>query len=124
MSEHPHPVNIILHRESHLLEIEFDDGRTFEYPTEFLRVYSPSAEVRGHWGQGAKLQLDKQNVNINDLRPVGSYALKIVYDDDHDSGLYDWKYLHDLGRKQAIYWTDYLERLREAGHARKAPSWK
>lgn len=124
MSEHPHPINIVLHQESHLLEIEFDDGNTFKYPAEFLRVYSPSAEVRGHWGQGAKLQLDKQDVNINDLRPVGSYALKIVYDDGHDSGLYDWKYLHDLGRKQAIYWTDYLERLREAGHTRIAPSWK
>ena len=124
MSKRVHPVNIILHRDSHLLEIEFDDGSNYQYPTEFLRVYSPSAEVRGHWGQGAKLQLDKQDVNIDAIKPVGNYAIKIVFDDGHDSGLYDWEYLHDLGRKQALYWTDYLDRLREAGHSRKPPSWK
>ena len=123
MSEKHRPVNIVLHQESHLLEIEFDDGNTFEYPVELLRVYSPSAEVRGHWGQGAKLQLDKQDVNILEIRPVGNYAIKIVYDDGHDSGLYDWNYLYDLGRKQALYWTDYLDRLNEAGHIRTPPTW-
>ena len=123
MSDTPKPTNIVLHQQSHKLEISFDDGQTYEYPTEFLRVYSPSAEVRGHWGQGAKLQLDKQDVNITEILPVGSYAIKIVYDDGHDSGLYDWSYLYDLGKKQAIYWTDYLDRLHQAGHQRTPPSW-
>ena len=88
-----------------------------------MRVYSPSAEVRGHWGQHAKLQLDKQDVNITEIRPVGAYAIKIVFDDGHDSGLYDWGFLYDLGRKQALHWNDYLQRLAEAGHARKEPGW-
>ena len=123
MSDTPKPTNIVLHQQSHLLEISFEDGKSFDYPTEFLRVYSPSAEVRGHWGQGAKLQLDKQDVNITEILPVGSYAIKIVYDDGHDSGLYDWAYLYDLGKKQAIYWTDYLDRLYQAGHQRTPPSW-
>jgi DUF971 family protein len=118
----PKPTDIVLHSQSHRLEITFDDGAHFEYPCEFLRVYSPSAEVRGHWGQGAKLQVDKQDVNIVELRPVGQYAVKIVFDDGHNSGLYDWRYLYDLGRKQAVYWTEYLDRLREAGHPRKPPS--
>ena len=117
MNEHPIPTDIILHKESHELEITFSDGKIYRYPTEFLRVYSPSAEVRGHWGQGAKLQLNKQDVNITDIRPVGNYAIKIVYDDEHDSGLYDWAYLYDLGKKQSLYWTDYLDRLQAAGHS-------
>lgn len=124
MSTKPRPTDIVLHRQSHRLEITFDDGKTFSYPSELLRVYSPSAEVRGHWGQGAKLQVDKQDVNIEDIRPVGQYAIKIVFDDGHDSGLFDWGYLYDLGRKQAIYWTQYLEKLQAAGHQRKAPSWE
>lgn len=118
------PTNIILHRKSHELEISFDDDSSYTYPVELLRVYSPSAEVRGHWGQHAKLQLDKQDVNIRELIPVGQYAVKIVFDDGHDSGLYDWDYLHELGRKQALYWTEYLERLHEAGHKRQPPSWQ
>lgn len=121
MAEPPKPTDIVLHQRSHSLEIAFDDGARYHYPAELLRVYSPSAEVRGHWGQGAKLQLDKQDVNISDIRPVGAYAIKIVFDDGHDSGLYDWAYLHDLGRKQAMYWTEYLERLHEAGHQRTPP---
>lgn len=116
------PTNIVLHQQSHELEVQFEDGQTFHYPAEFLRVYSPSAEVRGHWGQQAKLEVDKQDVNIVDLVPVGQYAIKIVFDDGHDSGLYDWDYLYDLGRKQALYWTKYLEKLHAAGHPRKAPS--
>lgn len=115
------PTDITLHRRSHTLEISFDDGSEFSYPVELLRVYSPSAEVRGHWGQQAKLQVDKQDVNIDDIVPVGQYAVKIVFDDGHDSGLYDWDYLHDLGRKQALYWTDYLDRLHAAGHERQSP---
>lgn len=114
----------MLHQQSHELEISFDDGAIYHYPCELLRVYSPSAEVRGHWGQHAKLQLDKQDVNITEIRPVGQYAIKIVFDDGHDSGLYDWRYLYALGRKQAIYWTEYLEKLHEAGHSRTPPSWQ
>ena len=120
MSQH-HPANILLHKTSHELEIEFDDGKRFTLPTEFLRVYSPSAEVRGHWGSNAKLQLDKQDVNIEDIQPVGSYAIKITFDDGHDSGLYDWDYLYELGKKEALYWTDYLDRLHKAGHKRTPP---
>lgn len=124
MSNNPKPTNIVLHQKSHELEISFDDGQTFHYPAEFLRVYSPSAEVRGHVGDHYKLQVNKQDVNITDIKPVGQYAIKIFYDDKHDSGLYDWRYLYELGRKQAIYWTQYLDRLREAGHERQAPSWR
>ncbi len=124
MSTHPIPTDIIYHQQRHELEIAFDDGARFHLPAELLRVYSPSAEVRGHWGQGAKLEVDKQDVAILEMRPVGQYAVKIVYDDGHDSGLYDWRYLYDLGRKQAVYWTQYLDRLREKGHQRKEPSWK
>lgn len=117
------PTEIVLRKGAHLLQLTFEDGSCFELPCELLRVYSPSAEVRGHWGENAKLQLDKQDVNIEQIIPVGQYAIKIVYDDGHDSGLYDWDYLYDLGRKQAIYWTEYLEKLSEAGHVRQAPSW-
>ena len=123
MSQH-HPTNILLHKASRELEIEFDDGKTFTLPSEFLRVYSPSAEVRGHWGDQAKLQLDKQDVNIEDIQPVGSYAIKIIFSDGHGSGLYDWDYLYELGKKQAIYWTDYLDRLHKAGHKRTPPNLK
>ena len=124
MSDTPKPTDLVLHQKSHSLEIAFDDGARFDLPCELLRVYSPSAEVRGHWGQHAKLQLDKQDVNILELRPVGQYAVKIVFDDGHDSGLFDWGYLYDLGKKQAIYWTRYLDKLHEAGHQRKPPSWR
>jgi DUF971 family protein len=123
MASHPIPTDIIYHQQRHELEIAFDDGERFQLPAELLRVYSPSAEVRGHWGQGAKLEVDKQDVAILEMRPVGQYAVKIVFDDGHDSGLFDWRYLYELGRKQAIYWTQYLDRLREKGHERKAPSW-
>lgn len=123
MSENPRPLNLILHQGSHSLEIEFDDGRSFIYPAEFLRVYSPSAEVRGHMGKGAKLQLDKQNVNITQLLPVGQYAIKIVFDDGHDSGLFDWRYLYSIGSRQALLWNEYLERLQAVGHQRQEPDW-
>jgi len=109
------PTEIKLHQKSRLLEIFFDDGARFELPCEFLRVYSPSAEVRGHFGIGAKLVTGKEEVNISEIRPVGQYAIKIVFDDGHDSGLFDWDYLYNLGRKRAVFWTDYLDRCREAG---------
>ncbi len=118
------PVDITLHQKSHALEITYSDGVTHELSCELLRVYSPSAEVRGHWGQKAKLEVDKQDVNIIEINPVGQYAVKIVFDDGHDSGLYDWDYLYDLGRKKALYWTEYLEKLHEKGHQRQKPSWE
>ena len=124
MSATPKPVDIVVHRKSHRLEIAFDDGARFEIPFELLRVYSPSAEVRGHWGQYAKLQVDKQDVSITDVQPVGAYAVKIFYDDGHNSGLYDWGFLYELGRKQAVHWNEYLQKLAEAGHQRKPPSWQ
>ena len=122
MSTHPLPTDIIYHQQRHELEVAFDDGARFHLPAELLRVYSPSAEVRGHWGQGAKLEVDKQDVAILEMQPVGQYAVKIVFDDGHASGLFDWRYLYDLWRKQAVYWTQYLDRLREKGHVRKPPT--
>jgi DUF971 family protein len=124
MSDSPKPTDIVLHTQSHSLEIQFDDGARFVLPCELLRVYSPSAEVRGHWGQYAKLQVDKQDVNITKIQPIGAYAIKIFFDDGHNSGLYDWGFLYDLGRRQDLHWNDYLQRLNEAGHRRKEPSWQ
>ena len=124
MSDTPKPTDIVVHQKSHSLEIAFDDGARFDLPCELLRVYSPSAEVRGHWGQYAKLQVDKQDVNITEIKPIGAYAIKIFFDDGHNSGLYDWGFLYDMGRKKSIMWNDYLQKLTEAGHTRKPPSWE
>ncbi|MCB1790234.1 MAG: DUF971 domain-containing protein [Gammaproteobacteria bacterium] len=124
MSDTPKPTDIVVHQKAHTLEIAFDDGARFDLPFELLRVYSPSAEVRGHWGQHAKLQVDKQDVGITDVKPIGAYAVKLFFDDGHDSGLYDWGYLYDLGRKQSLYWNAYLQKLAEAGHQRTPPSWQ
>jgi len=112
----PRPVNINLHQKSHVLEIEFDDGCQFKYSTEFLRVHSPSAEVRGHGPGEETLQLGKSDVNINAIEPVGVYAVKLVFDDNHDSGLYTWSYLYDLGANYDVKWKRYLQRLKDAGH--------
>lgn len=109
---------IRLHQRSRTLELEFENGVHFELPCEYLRVYSPSAEVRGHFGVGAKLVTGKQEVNIQDIQPVGRYAVKLVFDDGHDSGIYDWDYLYKLGRQHAVLWTAYLDRCREAGVTR------
>lgn len=115
------PTEFKLHRQSRMLEISFDDGARFRLPCEYLRVYSPSAEVRGH-GPGAwKLQLGKEGVDITDLQPVGRYAVKIFFDDGHDTGLYDWNYLYTLGNKRRELWALYLERLERAGEQRTAP---
>jgi DUF971 family protein len=121
MEPHPLPTEIQLHLQSRLLELHFDDGARFLLPCEYLRVYSPSAEVRGHSPATAKLQVGKESVTITDIRQVGSYAVKLVFDDGHDSGLYDWRYLYKLGRGWQPLWLDYLERLSAAGQARKGP---
>jgi DUF971 family protein len=122
MSNTPKPTDIVLHQQSHELEIAFDDGARFSLPCELLRVYSPSAEVRGHWGQYAKLQVDKQDVNITEIKPIGAYAIKIFFDDGHNSGLYDWAFLYNMGRKRDLMWNEYLQKLAEAGHHRQEPA--
>jgi len=113
------PTEITLHQQSKQLEIAFDDGARYHLPFEFLRVHSPSAEVRGH-GRGQEvLQVGKQNVKLLNMEPVGSYALKMTFDDGHDSGLYTWEYLHELGQDQDGLWQDYLKQLEAAGESRE-----
>lgn len=119
--KHARPTDIQLHQKSRVLEITFDDGARFLLPCEYLRVLSPSAEVRGHSPSTAKLQVGKEDVGITGLRPIGNYAVKIFFDDGHNSGLYDWQYLYKLGRAWQPLWFDYLERLTGAGHVRKGP---
>ncbi|MEC5206317.1 MULTISPECIES: gamma-butyrobetaine hydroxylase-like domain-containing protein [Vogesella] len=113
------PEDIILHAVSRQLEIGFDDGARFTLDAEYLRVHSPSAEVRGHGVGNEVLQTGKKQVAITALEPVGHYALKIVFDDGHDSGLYSWAYLYELGAKRDQYWQDYLNRLAAAGASRE-----
>ena len=121
MASNPRPTDIQLHQKSRVLEIQYDDGARFELPCEYLRVLSPSAEVRGHLPGQEKLQVGKEQVSITDIQPVGNYAIKIFFDDGHKSGLYDWRYLYHLGRKRAVLWADYIDRLQAAGHQRRGP---
>jgi len=115
------PTDILLHQRSRVLEIAFADGSRYQLPCEYLRVYSPSAEVRGHGpGQGV-LQTGKEGVNITAIEPVGNYAVKLVFDDGHDTGLYTWDYLNLLGRNHDTNWREYLAALAAAGHERKPP---
>lgn len=118
-SKTPMPTEIKLHQKSRMLEIAFSDGQRFELPCEFLRVYSPSAEVRGHGPGQEVLQVGKKNVEITDVQPVGSYAVQLVFSDGHDSGLYSWDYLHDLGVNQEALWKKYMERMNETGASRE-----
>ncbi len=115
----PTPTEIKLRSKSRLLEIAFDDGARFELSFELLRVYSPSAEVRGHGPGQEVVQLGKENVGITAVEPVGHYAVRLVFDDGHDSGIYAWDYLYDLGRRRDRYWNDYLAALAKAGHERR-----
>jgi len=112
------PTDIKLHQQSHVLEIHFDE-EVFELSCEYLRVYSPSAEVRGHGPGQEVLQVAKEQVNIKAIEPTGNYAVKLVFDDGHDSGLYTWELLHDLGTRQDELWADYLDRLKKLGYERK-----
>jgi DUF971 family protein len=114
----PVPTEIRLHQKSRLMEIAFSDGRSFRLPYEFLRVYSPSAEVRGHGPGQEVLQTGKRNVEIKSLEPVGSYAVQPTFSDGHSTGIYSWDYLHHLGENQERMWTEYLERLQKAGASR------
>jgi len=120
----PSPTEIKLHQKSRQLEISFADGKTFQLPCEFLRVYSPSAEVRGHGPGQEVLQVGKKDVEITKVEPVGNYAVQLTFSDGHDSGLYSWDYLYEMGVNQDAMWRRYLERLDEAGASREAVSAK
>jgi len=120
MTQSHHPTEITLHRERRVLELAFDDGARFQLPCEYLRVYSPSADVAGYHNKTPTLQVGKEQVNISDIVQVGLYAVKLYFDDRHKSGLYTWNYLYDLGVNYAQNWADYLARLEQAGHRRQA----
>jgi len=114
----PRPTEITLHQESRVLDIAFDDGKRFSLPCEYLRVYSPSAEVRGHGPGQEVLQKGKRLVNVAAIEPVGMYGVKIVFSDGHNTGIYSWDYLYDLGLKRQDNWNRYLARLEQSGASR------
>src|SRR6478736_5526482 len=107
----PVPTEIKLHQVSRKLEIAFNDGTRFELPYEFLRVYSPSAEVRGHGPGQEVLQVGKKNIEVQSVEPVGSYALSLTFSDGHNTGIYSWDYLYELGEHYALLWDQYLSRM-------------
>jgi len=111
----PIATEIRLRRAARVLEVSFADGSHFQLPFEYLRVHSPSAEVKGHGPGQEVLVLGKENVAIAAIEPVGQYAVKLVFDDGHDTGLYTWKYLHELGSERAAKWAEYLARKARAG---------
>jgi DUF971 family protein len=111
------PTEIRLRKTSRLLSVAYDGGESFDLPFEYLRVFSPSAEVKGHGPGQETLQTGKQAVGILTVEPIGHYAVRLVFDDGHDSGLYTWKYLYELGRNQQQNWRSYLDRLKAAGYA-------
>ena len=114
----PSPTEIKLHQQSRLLEISFADGKTFRLPCEFLRIHSPSAEVRGHGPGQEVLQIGKKEVTITHIEPVGNYAISLVFSDGHDTGIYSWSSLYDYGLRQDEMWQRYLQRMEEAGASR------
>jgi DUF971 family protein len=116
------PTEINFHKLSRVLELSFEDGSSFKLPAEYLRVYSPSAEVQGHGPGQEVLQIGKEDVNIEEIEPIGHYAIKLRFDDNHDSGIYGWDYLYELGATYEERWQHYLERLEAEGHKRKAGS--
>lgn len=115
----PIPTELNLHRKSRVLEITFNDGSHFNLPCEYLRVFSPSAEVRGHGPGQEKLQVGKEEVGIDQILPVGNYAVSIHFDDGHNTGIYSWETLYNLGKQHETNWQDYLKRLEAAGYQRK-----
>ena len=114
------PTDITLRKMSRVLEISFDNGMSFSLPFEYLRVYSPSAEVRGHGPGQEVLQTGKKDVEISDISAVGNYAIQLRYSDGHDTGIYSWDYLYELGVSQDKRWKDYLSRLAKAGASRES----
>ncbi len=116
----PRPIDIRLHQASKLLELKFDDSTECMLSCEFLRVYSPSAEVRGHGAGQTVLQVGKEDVNITDIEPIGNYAVRLTFTDGHNTGLYSWDYLYEVARNYEAMWLEYLGRLSAAGQQRKA----
>ena len=112
------PVEIRLRKQARVLTLRYSDGREFDLSFEYLRVHSPSAEVRGHGPGQEVLVTGKEDVGIREIEPVGHYAVRLIYDDGHDTGLYTWQYLYELGKAQAANWANYLDRLEAAGYAR------
>lgn len=117
----PVPTEITYHQKSRILEIAFSTGERFDLSAEYLRVYSPSAEVRGHGPGQEVLQVGKENVTIDNIEQVGNYAVRLYFDDGHHTGLYSWEELYRLGREQESLWADYLNRLKASGHQRSTP---
>ena len=117
---HAQPLEIKLHQVSRVLEIGFDDGKTFNLPYEYLRVFTPSAEALGHGSGQEILQVGKENVTINDIKAVGHYAIQPRFSDGHHTGIYTWDLLYQLGRDYDRLWPEYLRRLEAAGHQRKS----
>jgi DUF971 family protein len=115
----PQPTELNLHRQSRVLEIAFDDGAHFNLPCEYLRVFSPSAEVQGHSPEERKLEVGKEEVNVDRIEPVGNYAVLLHFDDGHNTGIYSWETLYKLGAGQQLNWKQYLAELEAAGHKRK-----
>ena len=120
MAHQPIPTEISYRQKSRILDVRFSDGAEFSFTAEFLRVHSPSAEVRGHGPGQEVLQIGKESVGISRIEPVGNYAIRPYFDDGHHTGLYSWEELYHLGTHQEQLWQDYLERLRASGHRRKA----
>ena len=116
----PWPTEITLQQVTRVLDVVFSDGRQYHFPIEFLRVHSPSAEVRGHGPGQETLQTGKRQVGIQEIVPVGQYAIQLRFTDGHDTGIYSWDYLLDLGRHQEEYWADYLNRMEAVGASRDA----
>ena len=117
----PTPTALTVHSQSRILEIAFSDGAQFKIPFELMRIYSPSAEVQGHGPGQEVLQTGKREVNVVELEPIGNYAVKPVFSDGHESGLFTWDYLYHLGTDQSQLWDDYERRLKAAGALRDAP---
>ncbi len=122
--EVPQPTEIRLHQASRVLEIAYADGRKFKLPCEFLRVYSPSAEVRGHGPGQEVLQTGKKEIAITKIEPVGNYAVQLTFSDGHDTGIYSWDLLYEYGARQDEMWQQYLKRMEEAGASREPPAGK
>ncbi len=120
----PQPTEIKLHQASRVLEIAYADGRNFKLPCEFLRVYSPSAEVRGHGPGQEVLQTGKKEIAITKIEPVGNYAVQLTFSDGHDTGIYSWDLLYEYGARQDEMWQQYLKRMEEAGASREPPAGK